>query len=79
MMLPVVGVNQPREEQSTLQVWLSLGSHMSKEPPPMLGIYVGAGNSPVSNKLAEQIRQWELVRMVTEVRLGEGESEGKCC
>jgi len=42
------------------------------------GIYVGAGLSPVSNKLAQRIRQWEFIDMnelLPEVQLF-GEAEG---
>ena len=57
-----------------------VGSHSSTEVLPLNGVYVGAGNSPVPNKVAERIRRWEFVDMaelLPEVRLSGGENEGR--
>ena len=42
------------------------------------GVYVGAGNSPVSSKLADHIRRWEFIDiadLLPEVRLNDREGE----
>ena len=64
----------------TANVWSRLGSHSSSEVLPLNGVYVGAGSSPVPNKVAERIRRWEFVDMaelLPEVRLSRGENEGR--
>ena len=84
------GENQPSTSRRTTvnatmpaitsNVWASLSSHITTEVLPAQGVYVGAGNSPVSSKVAERIRRWELVDMadlLPEVRLSTAESEGK--
>ena len=64
----------------TANVWACLGSHSTSKVLPLNGVYVGAGSSPVPNKVAERIQRWEFVDMaelLPEVRLSGGESEGK--
>ena len=64
----------------TANVWSRLGSHSSSEVLPLNGVCVGAGSSPVPNKVAERIRRWEFVDMaelLPEVRLSGGENEGR--
>ena len=74
------GTEHIRTAAATLQAWSSLGIHAATDPSPTLGVYVGAGNTPVPSKLAERIRRWDYVDMaelLPEVRLSGGESEGK--
>ena len=66
----------------TLTTWLRLVVEPSllQLPQHTQGVYVGAGNSPVSSKLVEWIRRWEFIDMadlLPEVRLSdrEGKSE----
>ena len=60
--------------------WSRLGSQPSiwEAPQHTQGVYVGAGNSPVSSKLADRIRHWEFIDMadlLPEVRLSDREGE----
>ena len=84
------GANQPSTSWGTManatlpaitsSVWANLSSHITTEVLPAQGVYVGAGNSPVSSKVAERIRRWEFVDMadlLPEVRLSTVENEGK--
>ena len=60
-------------------VWSHRGSQQSAIGLTRIqGVYVGAGNSPVSAKLAEKICRWDFVDMadmLPEVRLGDREGE----
>lgn len=47
------------------QVWLWLGSQaVMEEVLPTSGIYVRAGDSPVTTRLAKQIQHWEFMDVV---------------
>ena len=65
----------------TSMTWLCLGAKpsLSQLPQRMQGVYyVGAGNSPVSSKLADRICCWEFINMadlLPEVRLSNREGE----
>ena len=63
----------------TSLVWSHRGSQQSAIGLTRIqGVYVGAGNSPVSAKLAEKICRWDFVDMadmLPEVRLGDREGE----
>ena len=63
----------------TSSVWANLSSHITTEVLPAQGVYVGAGNSPVSSKVAERIRRWEFVDMadLTGPTRSEAEHSGK--
>ena len=66
----------------TSTTWLRLGTEpsLSQLPQRMQGVYVGAGNLPVSSKLADRIRHWEFIDMVDllpEVRLSDRDGEAE--
>ena len=81
-MQSTLGFSTSSLSAKTSITWLHLGdeSSLSQLPQCTQGVYMGAGNSPVSSKLAEQVRRWEFIDMadlLPEVRLSDrdGESE----
>ena len=81
-MQSTLGFSTSSLSAKTSITWLRLGDEpsLSQLPQCTQGVYMGAGNSPVSSKLAEQVRRWEFIDMADlfpEVRLSDrdGESE----
>ena len=82
-MIPgILGISTTSTPTDTSTTWSCLGAEpsLSQLPQRTQGVYVRAGNSPVSSKLADWIRRWEFIDMadlLPEVRLRdrEGKSE----
>ena len=77
-----LGISTSSTTADTSTTWLRLGTEPSlpQLPQRTQGVYVGAGNSPVSSKLADRIRRWEFIDMadlLPEVRLSDREGEAE--
>ena len=73
-----IGIANTSTTTDTSTTWLRLDAEpsLSQLPQRTQGVYVGAGNSPVSSKLTDRIRLWEFIDMadlLLEVRLSDRE------